>query len=119
MDLPIPLAEVFTAAGAVTWAAAMAGVVELLKRAVPFMPEHGRGVLYVVMGLSALLIAAAVLEVGLTLTPSIIVGLVLTWAALVTAAAGTYEVAAKGGRVLQGTTNPVGPDETTTGPVSG
>jgi hypothetical protein len=120
MDLPIPLAEVFTAAGVVTWAAALAGVVELLKRAVPFIPEHGRGVLYVVMGLSWLLIAAAALDIGLTLTPATIVGLILTWAALVTAASGSYEIAAKGGRILQGTTNPVGPDETiTAGPASG
>ena len=112
MNLPIPLAEVFTAAGVVTWAAALAGLVELAKRALPFIPDHGRGVLYLVMGLSAGIIALAAWEVGFTLEPATIAGLLLTWAALVTAASGAYEVAAKGGRVLQGTTNETGPDNT-------
>ena len=59
MNLPIPLAEVFTAAGVVTWAAALAGLVELAKRALPFIPDHGRGVLYLVMALSGGIIGLA------------------------------------------------------------
>ena len=112
MNLPIPLAEVFTAAGVVTWAAALAGLVELAKRALPFIPDHGRGVLYLVMALSAGIIGLAAWEVGFTLAPATIAGLLLSWAALVAAASGAYEVAAKGGRVLQGTTNETGPDNT-------
>ena len=110
MTLPIPLAEVFTAAGVVTWAAALAGLVELAKRALPFIPDHGRGVLYLVMGLSAGIIALAAWEAQVILGPATIAGLLLSWAALVTAASGAYEVAAKGGRILQGTTNETGPD---------
>lgn len=117
MNLPIPLAEVFTAPGIITWAAAMAGIVEVLKRAIPFIPSTGRGVLYVVMILSAALVGLAAWDAGTQLDAASIVGLVLTWVALITASAGTYEVAAKGGRIVQGTTNPTGPD--VTGPVSG
>jgi hypothetical protein len=118
MNLPIPLAEVFTAPGVVAWAAALAGLVEVLKRLVPFIPDHGRGVLYTVALLSAALVGLAAWEAAAILSPGLIVGLALTWAALVTAASGAYEVAAKGGRVLQGTTNTVGPDNSA-GPVSG
>jgi hypothetical protein len=110
MELPIPLAEVFTAAGVITWAAVVAGVVELAKRALPFIPDHGRGVLYTVMAICAAVVALAWVDVGLALAPATLVGGFLTWTALVTAAAGAYEVAAKGGRVLQGTTNTAGPD---------
>jgi uncharacterized oligopeptide transporter (OPT) family protein len=117
VNLPIPLAEVFTAAGVVTWAAALAGIVELAKRALPFIPDSGRGVLYLVMGLSAAVIGLAAWEVGFPLEPATLAGLFLSWAALVTAASGAYEVAAKGGRILQGTTNTTAAD--TTGPVSG
>lgn len=112
MELPIPLAEVFTAAGVVAWAAVVAGVVELAKRALPFIPDHGRGVLYTVMAISVAIVALAWLDVGIAVSPAAIVGGFLTWTALVTAAAGAYEVAAKGGRVLQGTTDPAGPDLT-------
>lgn len=116
-ELPIPLAEVFTAAGAVVWAGALAGLVELLKRAVPVIPSHGRGVLYLLMGLAALLVGLAAYDLQPQINGSAIVGAVLTWAAVVTAASGSYEVAAKGGRILQGTTNESGPD--VTGPVTG
>lgn len=114
--LPLPLAEVFTAAGAITWAAALAGIVTILKRAVPWIPETGRGVLYVVMVLAAALVLLAAYDLQPVVSGATIIGFVLTWAAVVTAASGTYEIASKGGRVVQGTTNPTGPDG---GPVSG
>lgn len=111
-ELPIPLAEVFTAAGAVVWAGALAGLVELLKRAVPFIPETGRGVLYTLMVLAAGLVGLAAYDLQPAINGSTIIGAVLTWAALVTAASGSFEVASKAGRVLQGTTDPAGPDTT-------
>jgi hypothetical protein len=109
-ELPVPLAEVFTAPGAIVWAGALAGLVELLKRAVPAMPTSGRGVLYAVMALAALLVLAAAYDLRPTITGSAIVGAVLTWAAVVTAASGSFEVVSKAGRIMQGTTDPGGPD---------
>jgi hypothetical protein len=113
-ELPIPLAEVFTAAGAVVWAGALAGLVELLKRAVPFIPDHGRGVLYTLMVLSAALVGLAAYDLQPAINGSTIIGAVLTWAALVTAASGSFEVASKAGRIMQGSTDETGPDLTGT-----
>jgi hypothetical protein len=110
--LPIPLAEVFTAAGAVVWAGALAGLVELLKRAVPFLPNQGRGVLYTLMVLAAALVGLAAYDLQPVLNGAAIVGAVLTWAAVVTAASGSFEVASKAGRIMQGTTDTTGPDDT-------
>lgn len=117
--LPIPLAEVFTAAGAVVWAGALAGLVELLKRAVPFIPDSGRGVLYTLMALAALLVGLAAYDLQPVISGASIIGAILTWAAIVTAASGSFEVASKAGRIMQGTTDPAAPDTTTSGPAAG
>jgi len=109
-ELPVPLSEVFTAPGAVIWAGALAGLVELLKRAVPFIPESGRGVLYTLMVLAALLVLAAAYDLRPEINGAAIVGGVLTWAAVTTAASGSFEIASKAGRIMQGTTDPNRPD---------
>lgn len=107
----LPLAEVFTAAGVMAWAAAIVGLVQFGKRFVPFIPEHGRGVLALVAGLALLVVALAAWDIGLEISPQVIVILVLTWGALGSAAIGAYEAGAKTIRVLTGTTNEIGPDE--------
>lgn len=111
-EIQIPLAEIFTAAGAVVWAGAIAGVVQVLKQAIPFIPETGRGVLYTVMVISGLVVVAAAYDLQPQISGGFIIGAVLTWAAVVTAASGSFEVASKAGRIMQGTTNTTGPDST-------
>lgn len=107
----LPLAEVFTSAGLVAWAAAIVGLVQFGKRFLPFIPEHGRGVLAVVAGLALAVVALAAWDLGLGISPQGIVVLVMTWSALGTSAIGLYEAGSKAIRVVSGTTNEAGPDE--------
>lgn len=109
--IALPLAEVFTAAGALAWAAAIVGLVQFGKRFIPFIPEHGRGVLAVVAGLAAIVVALAAIDLGLTLDPQTIILILFTWANLGAAAVGAYEAGAKTARVIAGTTDTTGPDE--------
>lgn len=89
-----PLAEVFTAAGAVIAGGIVAGLVQLTKKFVPFLPDGGRAVLWVVGGLSAAVVALAVLDAGEEFTAQSVLLIVLTFASVATAAIGAYEATA-------------------------
>lgn len=110
-QIALPLSEVFTAAGALAWAAAIVGLVQFGKRFLPFIPEHGRGVLAVVAALAAVVVVLAAIDLGLALDAQNIILIVFTWANLGAAAVGAYEAGAKTVRVLQGETDETGPDE--------
>jgi hypothetical protein len=117
MDI-IALDSVFTTAGAAAWAATVIAVVELLKRLSP-LAEYGRAPMYAAAALSAFIVGLAAWSAVTTEhpvyansdLPNFGVLLILTWATVTTAAIGTYATAAKAGSVLQGRTNPAGPDE--------
>lgn len=93
-QLAFPLAQVFTAAGAVTAGAIVAGLVQLMKRFVPQLPSGGPGVLWMVAALSAGITGLAWWDAGLGLTPQNILLVVLTFAAVATAAIGSFEATA-------------------------
>lgn len=109
MDLP--LSEVFNAPGLALWAAVVVAVVQFGKKLIPGIPETGRGVLLVVAGVSALVVAGAVADAGTNLgSAEAIKNVVLTFVALSTAAIGEYEAGAKVVRIAQAETDPNGPD---------
>ena len=111
MDLIPQLGAVFSAEGLALWAAAIVLLIQFGKRFVPFIPEHGRGVLYAVAVISLLVIAGAVWEAGTGIEgPNHVVRLLFTFVALSSAAIGEYEAGAKTIRVLTSSTNPAGPD---------
>ena len=106
------LAILFTAAGAVVGA----GLIKVLVSAIKswgLLPEHGRGVLVAVALLALLLVGLATLDAafiqdGISAQDVLIV--VLAWANLYTASIGVHETAVKAQNIVQGTTNPAGPD---------
>lgn len=110
-QIVLPLAEVFTAAGVTAWAAAIVGLVQFGKRFLPFIPEHGRGVLALVAVLAGIVVALAAWDIGVSLSPQAIVVLALTWSALGSAAIGLYEAGLKAIAVATGSTDTTGPDE--------
>lgn len=118
-QIVLPLSDVFTAAGALAWAAAIAALVQLGKR-ISFIPipETGRGILFAVALIAALVTGLAAWDLGLTIDAQGVVLLVFTWANLAAASVGAYEAGAKAVRVATGTTNPSGPDYGS-GPLSG
>lgn len=106
------LAVLFTAAGAVVGA----GLIKVLVSAIKswgLLPEHGRGVLLAVAALAVLLIGLAAWDAewirdGINAQDVLIV--ILAWANLYTASIGVHETAVKAQNIVQGTTNPTGPD---------
>lgn len=93
METGFPLSELFTAQGALVGAAAVTAIVQLLKKFVPFLPDGGNGVLWMVAALSAGLVALAVVDRGAAVTAQGVLEIVMTWAAVATAAVGTFETA--------------------------
>jgi hypothetical protein len=85
----LPLAEVFTAAGAIAWAAIITYLV-LVSQALKFVPlPEGSTVRAWAIGLlSALVVAGGAIELGVDVTPAAIVGYVLAFANVVAAASG-------------------------------
>lgn len=111
--LPLPLAEIFTAPGVIAWAAVVTLIVQFLKKLAWFpVPESGRGVLYAVAVVAGCLVLLAAWDTGFSMfaNPTGIIGLLLTWISVSTAAVGTAEATSKAVRVVRGTTNPTGPD---------
>jgi hypothetical protein len=112
MDI-LELAAVFTTAGALAWSAIVIFGTELLKRLSP-MAEHGRAPMYAAATLSALIVGLATwdaLSTGLFVVgPSLIVSVIFAWINITAAAIGLHTTAQKAGNVIQGTTNPSGPD---------
>ncbi|HET7713449.1 MAG TPA: hypothetical protein VFK94_03630 [Patescibacteria group bacterium] len=104
--------SVFDAAGALSWGAAIAAVIEFLKRwNLSPVPETGRGVLIAVGLLSAVVVALGVWGVGAQpLSAQYVVDLAGTWGAVIGSAIGAYEVTSKAARVVTGKTNPLGED---------
>lgn len=93
-SLGFPLSELFTAQGALVGAAAITVVVQLIKKFVPFLPSGGPAVLALVAVLAAGLTALAVADAGDPITAQSILTIVMTWAAVATAAVGTFEAGA-------------------------
>lgn len=95
------LSELFTAEGALVGAAAVMVVVQLLKRFVPFLPDGGPQVLWMVGLLSAGLVALAVADAGGVDGAQGILSMVMTWATVATAAIGIYEGGITAGRAVK------------------
>lgn len=103
METGFPLEQVFTAQGALVAAAAVTAITQLLKKFVPFLPDGGRGVLWMVAGLSAAIVALAVLDSGAAIDAQGILNWVMTWATVATAAVGAFEA---GTAVMAASTEP-------------
>ena len=106
------LAILFTTAGAVPGGALVKVILSAGKN-LGIVPQTGRGILYANAAVSALLIAGAALSVPWLsdgVTPNEVLQVVLAWIGVGGLAIGVHEVAAKTQRVLQGNTNPAGPD---------
>lgn len=107
------LAILFTTAGAFVGASLLKIIVSAGKNA-GLIPEHGRGILYVTAVLAAGLIVLALLDADFIrdgLSGQDILTIILAWLGIYTSAVGVHETAAKVQNIVQGTTNPVGPDE--------
>ena len=111
------LAILFTAPGAVVGAALVKTLVSAGK-AWGLVPEHGRGTLYAVAVLSAMLIALATWGAEFVMdgiAAQDLLMILLAWSALYAASVGVHETAVKVQRIASGTTNPVAPDESRAG----
>lgn len=88
MDV-LPLAEVFTAPGAIAWAAVITYLVLVSQslNIVP-LPEGSRTRAWAVGILAALVVLGGAFEVGIAVEPATIVGIVLAFANVVAAASG-------------------------------
>lgn len=107
------LAILFTTAGAVPGGALVKLILSAGKN-LGIVPEHGRGILYANALVSALLIVGAALSApwlhdGVNANEVLVV--FLAWIGVGGLAIGVHEVAVKTQNVLQGSTNPVGPDK--------
>lgn len=106
------LAVLFTAAGAVVGA----GLIKILVSAGKswgIVPEHGRGALIAVALLAVLLIGLAAWDadwIADGISGQDVLIIILAWANLYTASIGVHETAVKAQNIMQGTTNPGGPD---------
>lgn len=106
------LAILFTTAGAVVGATLVKVLVSALK-SFGLVPEHGRGVLYTAAGLSAALVALALLDapwIRDSISGQDILVIVLSWLGIYTASVGVHETVSKVQRITSGTTDPDGPD---------
>jgi hypothetical protein len=111
-ELPatLTLDLVFTAAGAAAIGGFLAGVVEGLKQLMPGTHAHGRAPMLLAALLALLVVGAAAWDSGQPITPaSAFVGFLAFWS-VYTAAVGTHATVMKAARVVNGTTNPRGPD---------
>lgn len=112
MDI-LELAAVFTTGGALAWAAVVIFATELIKRLTP-LAETGRAPMYAAATLAALIVGLATWDALdselFTVGPDLIVAVVFAWINVTATAIGLHTTAAKAGRVIQGTTNPTGPD---------
>jgi hypothetical protein len=88
MDV-LPLSEVFTAPGAIAWAAVITYLV-LASQAIPFipLPEGSTARATAIALLAALVVIGGVLEAGAAFAPASIVGYVLAYANVLAAASG-------------------------------
>lgn len=106
------LAILFTAAGAAVGAVVVKSFVSALKAA-GVLPEHGRGILYAVALISAVLIGLACLDAPFLkdgVAGDDVFLIFLSWLGLHTASVGAHEVITKGQAMISGSTNPQGPD---------
>ena len=107
------LAILLTTAGAAVGAVLIKTLVSAGKQ-LGIVPETGRGPLYAALALAAVLIGLALWDAG-TFDAGVDAGDVflalLSLVGLYTASVGVHETAVKGQRMIQGTTNPAGPDE--------
>lgn len=107
-----PLDAVFTAPGALVGAALVAGLVELVKQLTPY-PATGRAPMMLAAGIAAGLVGLAALDTDSlrSLEPgAFVLGLILAWLNVTTAAIGTHATTRKAIAVATRTTNPDGPD---------
>lgn len=106
------LAILLTTAGAAVGAVLIKTLVSAAK-GIGIVPEHGRGVLFAVGLLALLLIGLAVWDSTL-LTDGVdaadVLLIFLSFVGLYTASVGIHETAVKAQSIIQGTTNPTGPD---------
>lgn len=106
------LAILLTTAGAVVGAAFIKTIVSAAK-GIGIVPETGRGVLIAVGLCAALLMGLAVWDSTLLtdgVDASDVLLIVLSFLGLYTASIGVHETAVKAQNIIQGTTNPTGPD---------
>jgi len=107
------LAIVLTTAGAAVGGAFVAGVVQLVKAALPESWQTGRGILFIVYVFAAALVAAAFVAAP-EATPDNIGGdavlFVFAWQGITQSAIGANQLVRKVQSVSSGTTNPTGPD---------
>lgn len=106
------LAILLTTAGAAVGAALIKTLVSAGK-SLGIVPEHGRGILIAVAVLSLVLIGLAAWDqniAGEGITAAEVFVLLLSWVGLYAASVGIHESAVKVQAVVQGTTNPAGPD---------
>lgn len=91
MDV-LPLGEVFSAPGAIAWAAVITYLV-LVSQSLAFipLPEGSNARAWAVGILAAMVVIGGALEVGVDLTPASIVGIVLAFANVVAAASGVRQ----------------------------
>lgn len=106
------LAILFTAAGALVGAGLVKTLISAAKN-MGLLPDHGRGLLYTALALSAALIGLALIDNPLFddgVQGGDILIIVLAIFNVYAASVGIHETAAKTQRALAGETNPQGPD---------
>lgn len=106
------LAILFTTAGALVGAGLIKTLVSAAK-SMGILPEHGRTLLVASAALAAALIGLALIDLPLLrdgVSGQDVLVIIMSWLGLYTASVGVHETAVKVQNVIQGTTNPTGPD---------
>lgn len=102
-----------TTAGAAVGAVLIKTLVSAAK-GIGILPETGRSSMYAAAAIAAVLIALAVFDAPILrdgVTGQDVFVIFLSWFGLYAAAVGTHETAVKAQNIVQGTTNPTGPDD--------